>query len=94
MSQGLPDQDGVGALMMGGRSFDHMLGALMQKYPEVSFGAFIRLRRFVQVAFGEVLGLPFSSILAVSKGASQGQSIYLILRSSLAQKRAVSKEVI
>lgn len=29
-----------------------------------------------------------------SKGASQRQSIYLILRSPLAQKRAVSKEVV
>ncbi len=43
--------------------------------------------------FWEFLCLSFSTFLAVSKGASQGQSIYLILRPTVAQKRTVSKEV-
>lgn len=46
-----------------------------------------------QVAFGKALFLPSRSIFAVSKGATQGQSIYLILRSPQAQKRGVSKDV-
>src|SRR6266436_1961303 len=45
------------------------------------------------VPLWELLCLTFSTFLAVSKGASQRQSIYLILRSPVAQKRAVPKEV-
>ena len=47
-----------------------------------------------EVPFWEVLCLLFSTFLAVSKGATQRQSIYLILRSPVAQKRAVSNEVV
>jgi len=42
----------------------------------------------------KLLCLPFCKFLAVSNGATQGQSIYLILRSPVEQKRAVPKEVV
>jgi hypothetical protein len=65
-------------------------------WPHIPFACLVALPpdRHPQSEDWELLCLPFCRFLAVSNGATQGQSIYLILRSPVEQKRAVPKEVI